>query len=430
MTTYPLTLLIIEIICMLIGTTGNGLVLVVYTQRSVKKSPAVILTLFLTCGNLLYSMVVTSLQIVRRVTDLSNYEIPNIKHSNEFCQSFIGVLLGVEYFVIWLNVLIAINRHRIICGSPGERMKMRTVYLASFLILLSGIVFGTVMGVLSTSEINEDGILVCRIKESVRQGYKIFIFGTVFGTIVGIIVLDIKMIRSVKRRQRQIFPLQLTDAKANLVDTQCRPGNTLDPHQELVSQSKTLQPVGSLPGTSGASVESQHRSSQTLSTELSRQPSVRFQMNNLSKTPQPVGTVPGTSKCPSSRPPQHVGNHSTSSSQSVENQHRSSQTLPAQVSRQPSLMRFQINNFQHKTLYRMTKSLLTTTLTFAIIWLCIFSMAILQSVLEAYVTNYSSNIFLFMPGIFFQVNHIIPPFILWCLSSDFRQAFWKLVHPN
>ena len=428
--TYMYSLLIIEIICMLIGTTSNGLVLVVYTQRSVKKSPPVILTLFLTSGNLLYSMVVTSLQIVRRVTDLNNYETPNIRHPNEYiCQPFIGVLFAVEQFVVWLNVLIAINRYRIICGGPGERMKMRTVYLASFLIFLSCIVFGTIIGVLSTSEIDEDGTLLCRIKESARQGFNIFIFGTSFGTIVGIIVLDIKMIRSVKRRQRQIFPLQLTDAKANSVDTQNRSGNTLDPNQELVSQSKTLQSVGNLPGTSGASVESQHRSSQTLSTELSRQFSVRFQINNLSKTPQPVGTIPGTSKSPACRPPQHLGNHSALSSQSVENQYRSSQTLPTQVSRQPSVG-FQINNFQYKTLWRMTKSLLATTLTYAIIWLCVFSLAILQIVLEAYVTNYSSNTILFMTSILFQVSHIIPPFILWCLSSDFRQAFWKLVHPN
>ena len=142
------------------------------------------------------------------------------------------------------------------------------------------------------------------MKESARQGFNVFIFGTSFGTIVGIIVLDIKMIRSVKRRQRQIFPLQLTDAKANSVDTQNRSGNTLDPDRELVSQSKILQPVGTLPGIFGASVEIQHRSSQTLSTELSRQPSVRFQINNLSKTPQPVGTIPGSSKSPACRPPQ------------------------------------------------------------------------------------------------------------------------------
>ena len=366
MTPYDYVLLCFEIIFMLVGIIGNGLVLVVHIQRSIRKSEAVILNLFLACGNFLYNLLVKSLQIARRVTDWTGYEASNRIDASAYniCSSFLGILFGIELYVVCLNILIAVTRYRIICGAPGQRMTRRTIYIILFFVVLLSIVVGIVVGVISSADTDTDGNLICRISESTRLPFYFFIFGTVFVSVVAIFVLSVKMIRNVKIRQRRVFPMQPTEngeGKINTVSAQLKPSSTVQQNQAGTSQSPTIKP--------------QHI---------------------LSQEPIPGGF----------------------------------QSLPPPVTQNPANERFPIRNFQRETLDHMTKSLLATTLTFSIIWFCVFLLTILQGVLANFVMTTPPWLILFSAGILMHLNHIFGPFILWYVNTAFRDGLKKLICRN
>ena len=109
-----------------------------------------------------------------------------------------------------------------------------------------------------------------------------------------------------------------------------------------------------------------------------------------------------------------------SSSQVMDSQQPTIHTQP----QRQSIAYEQVNNFQRQTLNHMTKSLLATTLSFAIIWACIFILPLcFKIVLDRFFDNFSS----FMADTLLHLSHTIPPFILAYVNVTFRQSFWRLI---
>ena len=404
MTPYNIALLLVEVIFMLIGTISNGLVIMVYMcdRRSLRRSVVMILSLFLASGNCLYCAIVNPLQIAIRVTDWNSPE--NIQVSEYICKAFLGIRFSIDVFVVCLNGLIAVNRYRVVCGSPRERMTTRQVTLAVVFIILLFIPVGVAMVILSMSEITLDGQLSCRLSESARQVWYVVLFVTVLGTAVAIIVLSIKIIRHVKRQQSVIYPMHhaanQTSGSEGGAHTksglQSKSNNFLQSNQESMSTSSHWKTPSSVSRTLQVpSTQPPYTMATTNSEPLSEkeQPSTSFQ--------QPV--------------PLPVDRHSNFA------------LLPTPLSQHQSSI--EENRFQGQTLGHLTKSLLAITLTFSINWLCVFILVVVLAVIEIYITsNLSTRLLLFIIGTLLQMNHIIPPFILGYTSPTFRQALRRLIH--
>ena len=188
------------------------------------------------------------------------------------------------------------------------------------------------------------------------------------------------MIRNVKRRQRRVFPMQPTEngeGQINTVSSQFRPNNSHD--NVHVYQNQVL--------------------------------------------------AAGTSQGPAIRPLQFLFASSSQHTDSQEPTPGGFQSPPPPVNQDP-IGRFQISHFQRKTLDHMTKSLLATTLTFSIVWFCVFLLTILQAVLANFFMTTPPWLILFSAGILMHLNHIVAPFILWYVNATFRHALKRLICLN
>ena len=167
--------------------------------------------------------------------------------------------------MIFLNVLISVNRYRIIRGAPGQRMTMRAIYTVFVFVVLLSIVFGITVGVISSADIAADGNLICKISESTRLVFYIVHIRYSFCLSCCNLcrLLTVKMIRNVKRRQRRVFPMQPTENReeqTNTVSSQFRLNKNVYQNQVLAagtSQGQAIRPQQFLSASSSQHTDSQ-----------------------------------------------------------------------------------------------------------------------------------------------------------------------------
>lgn len=386
------------------GVIGNVIILVTFGRNSVLKPPTIMLILALALSDLAVCVFVgtTHVAITTSFSSVDNYTTwTTPPYGNSFCKFTLGVILPTQYFTVLLHGLVAFNRYITVSRPAGRRMTRRGTCLLLIIICIPSLSIGAFA---TTTEgcdhMGHIGIGPC-IPLKYTSVLMITWFITIISTALLIIFLNTKMVLHVRRLQGTAS-VKYTKSILQSQDAITNPSST-----ESINLSPSLPPSPDMLQTA-ANITDRYLSV----TQPSNYKSVRHL--SLPSLNSPIH--PPTSD-------ERRFSAETNLQDSI-----SRDDLSRQHSQRNVIVVFRPRNFQQRTLDRMTKTLLLTTMTFVFTHIPFFVVtAIPQDTMES-LNEKHQNIFglvVFLQN-FSLFNYVINPVIYGLTSTRFRREFRRL----
>ncbi len=407
------------------GTVGNATILLTFGRPSVRKQSTVVLVLALAVADLASCLVVSPLDIATMI-HAHNLYYTNITDEPTcepiLCQSLLGVLFATQYYTLLLHGLVTVNRYCTVCRSPTNRMSRKQTMLLIGIILVPSVIIGVLSGISGTNSSDAITTDPCVLTYH-TDIHAIVWFVTVLIVFFTIIGLNFKMVMIVRRRQNSIsnviIPILTARMGTRLPNSD---QNQFAASNDRCIDNKHSRSTSNLPD---HCPKLQHRRS---SLSEFKYPAIVSIDNPISNTQRQIFDIYGDSGSPSTRlassvPPSLFCN---SLDAPVNSQIRQSSFsfLRKQKSNRPSIL----PNFHKETLDRMTKTLLLTTIIFALMWMPLF--VVLSVPLDTLhdLQQRNSRLFAFMLFLrdFPRLNHAVNPVIYGFMCAKFRSEFKKL----
>ena len=424
------------------GIFGNSLILLVLGRPSIQKPPAIILMIALAadlaaCSTIgpfqLANSFFSSLSSQQNYSD-SEASVHSQSHTRTiFCKFMIGFIYFVQFFIILLHALIAINRYCIVCQGTTGKMSRRQTLAFLLGLLFSSLIFGLACFLTVSIPSTQSKYLCNLLNLKGSQPVMVVFITTLLGTITTITILNTKMILHVRRQQNQTSDFV----------------NRLQNSQRSTQMTADTTPTISLPIQGEINIASSSNT-QLMTTCLQNKDvpvcvrgdtialsEIRSHDHNNPSQPSSVcnnimDLSPTTTTFNNGRASLHAVSISSINNANAPTATSANEHFNAPLSQQQQEVGIvpachQQPHFHERTLSHMTKTLTVTTTIFVLLMLLTIATYFVPTKFKqsSHQIDLFSIFLMLMVGIAF-LNHIINPLIYGFLSTKFRMELKRL----
>ena len=393
-----------DILLLTFGVMGNVIILITFGRNSVLKPPTIMLILALALSDLAVCVFVgtTHVAITTSLSNVDNTTWTTPPYGDSFCKFTLGVVLPTQYFTVLLHGLVAFNRYFTVSRPAGRRMTKRGTCLLLIILCIPSLSVGAFATTTDgCNHMGHIGIGPC-IPLKYTSVLMITWFITIISTALFIVCLNTKMVLHVRRLQGN------TSVKYTKSILQSQDAITNPSSNESISLSSPLPPSPDQLRT-GAGITDQYLSV--------AQPSGFNSVRHLS-----LPSLNSPVRSPT------IDERRSFSAEANLQDAISRENISRQHNQTNVLVVFRPRNFQQRTLDRMTKTLILTTMTFVFTHIPFFVVSAIpqdtmENLNEKHPHIFGLTVFLQNFSLF---NYVINPIIYGLTSTRFRREFRRL----